>query len=180
MDKKRINKSIGRFFGWVALMSCYWALKLVPMRYTYAFARGVSSLAYLLARKHRRVALDNLSLAFGQDKSKQELEGIAKQCFEFMAKGGMELLIFLGNSRKLKQNVKIINQEHFDNALSRGKGVILVSAHFGNFPVLLARLSAEGYKIGALMRVMRDKRVEKFFADKRKELKMRTIYSQPR
>ncbi|MBU0709279.1 MAG: hypothetical protein KJ793_01025, partial [Candidatus Omnitrophica bacterium] len=77
MDKKKIRKSIGRFFGWLALMSCYWALKLVPMRYTYTFARKVSSLGYMLARKHRRVALDNLSLAFGREKPKEELEQIA-------------------------------------------------------------------------------------------------------
>ncbi|MFH1354678.1 MAG: lysophospholipid acyltransferase family protein [Candidatus Omnitrophota bacterium] len=180
MDKKKIRKSIGRFFGWIALMSCYWTLKIVPMRYTYAFAKGVSSLGYKLAVKHRRVALDNLSLAFGQDKPKQELEQIAKQCFEFMAKGGMELLLFLESPQKLKDNVKIINQQYFDQALSRGKGVILVSAHFGNFPLLLARLSVEGYNVGVLLRVMRDRRVEKFFADRRKLLKMRTIHSQPR
>ena len=69
---------------------------------------------------------------------------------------------------------------NLDAALSKGKGVILVSAHFGNFPLMLARLSLEGYSIVGIMRPMRDNRVEKIFLKKRDAFHIKTIYSQPR
>jgi KDO2-lipid IV(A) lauroyltransferase len=58
--------------------------------------------------------------------------------------------------------------------------VILVSAHFGNFPLMLARLAAEGYKVSGIMRFMRDERAEKVFLNKRNAMGIKTIYSQPR
>jgi len=76
--------------------------------------------------------------------------------------------------------MRFLGQQHLDQALARGKGVILVSAHFGNFPLLLARLSRAGYTSGGIMRPMRDQRVEKLFLSQRKRYNIRTIYSQPR
>ena len=80
----------------------------------------------------------------------------------------------------MKKRVEFEGKKHLDAALSQGRGVILVSAHFGNFPLMLGKLSMEGYKTGAIMRPMRDNRAEKFFIEKRRKFKIRTIYSQPR
>jgi len=80
----------------------------------------------------------------------------------------------------LKKQISLVNKQALDRALARGKGVILVSAHFGNFPLLLARLSQDGYKVAGIMRPMRDLRVEKIFVQKREKYHVRTIYSTPR
>jgi len=128
-------------------MSCYWALKVIPLRYTFSFAKKISSLGYIIANKHRRIALENLEIAFGKEKSQEELVEIAKKCFEGMAKAGVELLVLLEKPDWLKKQVKIVGRENLDRALAKGNGVILVSAHFGNFPLMLARLSVENYKI---------------------------------
>ena len=74
----------------------------------------------------------------------------------------------------------IEGRQNLDKALDRGKGVILVSAHFGNFPLLLGRLAVDGYKTCGIMRPMHDARVEKIFLEKREKYGVRTIYSQPR
>jgi KDO2-lipid IV(A) lauroyltransferase len=76
--------------------------------------------------------------------------------------------------------VRIVGRENLERALSAGRGAILVSAHFGNFPLMLARLSLEGYKVGGIMRPMRDTKVERLFLKKRSRLNIKTIYSQPR
>jgi KDO2-lipid IV(A) lauroyltransferase len=81
---------------------------------------------------------------------------------------------------RLKECVKLEGRENLDRALAKGCGVILVSAHFGNFPLLLARLSMEGYKAGGIMKPMHDPRIEKIFLEKREKFGVKTIYSQPR
>jgi KDO2-lipid IV(A) lauroyltransferase len=80
----------------------------------------------------------------------------------------------------LKSKVDLVGKENLDKALSKKNGVILVSAHFGNFPLLLGRLAVEGYRAGGIMRPMRDSRVEKIFLKKREKFGGKTIYSQPR
>ena len=180
MDSKKIRKSIARFAGWIGLSTCSLIIKFIPAGYIYGFARKIAFLAYRFAKKQRKIALDSLAIAFGQEKSPDEIEQIARDCFSFMAKSGVELIFLMDRPSLLIQRVNLVGKENLDNALSKGRGVILVSAHFGNFPLLMARLAVVGYKIGGIMRQMRDLRVEKIFLAKREKMKVKTIYSQPR
>ncbi len=180
MDSKKIRKSLGRFAGWVALILCSLIIKVLPERYIYRFARQVANLAYRFVKKQKKIALESLNIAFGKQKSQQEIEQIAKDCFTYMAKSAFELLFLIDRPKLLNANVGIEGKEHLDNALSKGKGVILVSAHFGNFPLLMSRLGIAGYKISGIMRPMRDDRAEKFFMKKRTKVNIKIIYSQPR
>lgn len=180
MDFKKINKSINRFLGWVGLVFCSSIIRLIPERFIYNFADGISNIGYAVAAKQRKIALESLSIAFGSKKTKEEINAIAKECFRRMAKSAIELMFMMDKPALVKQRVVIADKTNLDKALAKGNGVILVSAHFGNFPLLLARLSQEGYKVAGIMRPMRDERVEKIFIEKRKKYNVRTIYSQPR
>ncbi len=180
MDAKKIRKSISYFFGWIGLNLCSLIIRFIPLGYIYGFAKGIASVGYIFASKQRKIALDSLSIAFGKEKSETEITQIAKNCFTFMAKSGVELVFLMDKPSLVKKRVQITGQDNLLKALSRGKGVILVSAHFGNFPLMLARLSLEGYKTGGIMRPMRDSRTEKLFLAKRKRLNIKTIYSVPR
>lgn len=155
-------------------------IKVIPGKWLYGFAKALSTIGYFIARKHRMVALESLKIAFGQDKSDQEIERIARDCFTFMAKSGAEVVFLMDRPETLKSRIRIIGKENLDLALSKGRGVVLVSAHFGNFPLLLARLVLAGYHTAGIMRPMRDERAEKNFQAKRKRLGIKTIYSQPR
>ncbi len=180
MDSKKIRKSIGRFIGWIGLISSSLIIKVLPQRCIYGFARNIARLAYLVARKQRKIAFESLTIAFGEEKLKAEIEQIAKDCFTFMAKAGFEILYFMDRPQLIRKNVELQGKEHLEAALARGKGVILVSAHFGNFPLLMAKLSLEGYPTSGIIRHMRDERAEKFFAAKRKQAGLKTIHTQPR
>jgi KDO2-lipid IV(A) lauroyltransferase len=180
MDSKKVKASISRFSAWAGLKICSLIMKVTPPRGVYAFARVLGTWAFRLVGRQRRIALNSLAVAFGNEKSKAEIERIARDCFILMAKSGFELLFVMDRPALVGKMVTIVGKEYLDKSLMRGKGVILVSAHFGNFPLLLARLSVAGYKAGGIMRPMRDARTEKVFLDARKRFKIRTIYSQPR
>jgi len=155
-------------------------VRVIPGRCLYAFARNIATLAFIFAVKQRRIALESLGIAFGREKSRAEVEGIARDCFIYMAKSAVELMYLMDKPLLLKERVEITGRENLDKALAAGKGVILISAHFGNFPLLLGRLAQDGYKVGGIMRPMRDARVEKIFLEKRDRFGVKTIYSQPR
>src|SRR3989338_1563958 len=180
MDFKKIRKSLSRFAGWLGLSLCSLIIKITPERYLYGLARKITFLGYIFAVKQRKIALESLSVAFGKEKSAAEIRKITKDCFSCLAKSAVELMFLLDKPQLLKKRIQLVNKEYLDAALLKGSGVILVSAHFGNFPLLLARLSLEGYKTSGIMRPMRDERVEKIFVRKRQKYNVRTIYSQPR
>ncbi len=180
MDSKKIRKSIGRFFGWFGLVFSSLIIKVIPECWVYSLAKGFAGLGFIIARKQRKIALESLSLAFGQDKTKSEIEQITKDCFIFMAKAGLELIFLMDKPKLIKERVEIVGKKNLEAALTKGKGVILVSAHFGNFPLMLSRIRLEGYQTSGIMRHMRDSRIEKIFMEKRKKLGIKTIYNQPR
>ncbi len=180
MDSKKIRKSLSRFLAWLGLNICSLIVRVIPAGYLYSFARNIASLAFIFAVKQRRIALESLTIAFGKEKSRQEIERIAKDCFIYMAKSAVELIFLMDKPLVLKEQVEIVGRENLDKALAGGQGVILISAHFGNFPLLLGKLAVDGYKAGGIMRPMRDARVEKIFLKKREKFGVKTIYSQPR
>jgi len=180
MDSKKIRKAASRFAAWFGLNICSLIVKIIPAGWLYAFAKNIAGLAYIFAVKQRKIALDSLNIAFGKEKSPQEIEGIARDCFMYMAKSAVELMFFFDKPHALKERVQIQGRQNLDKALAAGQGVILVSAHFGNFPLLLGKLAVDGYKTGGIMRPMRDAKVEKIFFEKRKKFGVKTIYSQPR
>lgn len=180
MDSKKIRKAASRFAAWLGLNICSLIVKVMPAGCLYAFAKNIAALAYIFAAKQRKIALDSLNIAFGKEKSPQEIEGIARDCFMYMAKSAVELMFFFDKPHALRERVQIQGRQNLDKALAAGQGVILVSAHFGNFPLLLGKLAVDGYKAGGIMRPMRDAKVEKIFFEKRKRFGVKTIYSQPR
>jgi len=180
MDSKKIRKSIGRFFGWLGLNFCSLIVRFLPQRLLYGVAKNFAALGYLFARKHKRIALESLTIAFGQEKTPQQIRQITKDCFTFLAKAGMEIMFLMNRPLLLRRRVELVGKENLDTALAEGKGVILVSAHFGNFPLMLTKLSLDGYKVCGIMRFMRDERAERMFCATRKRVGIKTIYSQPR
>ncbi|MCM8792189.1 MAG: lysophospholipid acyltransferase family protein [Candidatus Omnitrophica bacterium] len=177
---KKINKSIRRTGGWLALIFCSLIIRILPKRFLYGFAGRVANLGYYLAGRHRRIALESLELAFGEEKSLLERKRIVKKSFKFMAQEGIEFMFLLQRPYLIKERVSFEKEEILKACLSRKKGVILLTAHFGNFPLLLSKLSLEGYPVYGIMRRMRDEKVERIFSEKRRALGINTIYSQPR
>ncbi|MDD5115594.1 MAG: lysophospholipid acyltransferase family protein [Candidatus Omnitrophica bacterium] len=180
MDSKKIRKGLSHFLARAGLKICSLIVKVIPAACLYRFASGLASFAYFFVTKQKKIALESLHIAFGKEKSSRELEKIARDCFVHMAKSGVELMFFFDKPHMLEGKVDIQGRQNLDAALKRGKGAILVSAHFGNFPLLLGRLAVAGYKTCGIMRPMHDAKVEKIFFEKRKAYGVRTIYSQPR
>lgn len=180
IDSKKIRKRANRFIGYFGLLFCTVVLKFFPEAWLYGFANQVANVAYFIVRKQRNIAIESLTAAFGKEKTEQEINKIAKDCFIFMARAAVELMFLMDRPHLIKKKVQIVGRNYLEDALAKGKGVILVSAHFGNFPLMLARLGIEGYKTAGIMRFMRDEQVEKIFMRKRTRLGIKTIYSQPR
>jgi KDO2-lipid IV(A) lauroyltransferase len=137
-------------------------------------------IGYLFVVRQKRIAMESLNFALGKEKNQDELKRIFRACFRNLGQGMMELIYFMGHPAMIKEKVYFEGKENLDKALSQGKGVIAVSAHFGSFPLMLLRCAQEGYKTNAIIRPARDETIEKHFLKQRSSLGLNTIYSHPR
>src|SRR3989338_4670587 len=108
MDSKKIRKSISRLSGWLGLNFSSLIIKVIPERWIYSFAKNMAALGFIIASKQRKIALESLTIAFGGNKTKCEIEQIAKDCFIFMAEAGLELLFFMNKPKLVKRRVEIV------------------------------------------------------------------------
>lgn len=181
MNSKQISRFFQGILTRIAIYFCTFLAKITTdEKIAYSFAQGIAKMLFALFGKQRRIAFESLDIAFGKEKSKQEIEQIAIDCFENMAKLGVEFMLFLEHRYLLEKYVSIEGLENLDKALAKDRGVVALSAHLGNFPLMLMRLALKGYKIRSLLRVMRDPWVHQYFHKKRASLGIGSVYTQPR
>ena len=70
--------------------------------------------------------------------------------------------------------------EHLEDAVKRGKGVILVGSHFGNFPLILVGLRQRGFLVHSIVRNPSNPKVALFFDRLRDRLDLGYIHDKPK
>ncbi len=147
----------------------------LPLKIAYKVAIFFSDLHYLFADKDRRAVKENLKAIF-PEKSDKEIRRLRIRVFRNFAKYLADFFRFEKLDKEyIKKNIRIENIHYFDEALSRGKGVIVLSAHLGNWELGGVVVALLGYPFWAVALPHKDKRVNDFFNFQRESKGMRVI-----
>ena len=110
------------------------ALGHLPRAFVTALGPVLGTLIFRLDKKRRRVATDNLKRAFGLSISDEEIERIVKKVFSNIAVMFFEFMRLPWlDEKRLDALVEFEGLIHFDEALKKGRGVIMCTAHYGNW-----------------------------------------------
>ena len=112
--------------------------QFLPERMAMGVGTFLGHLAYLLDFKHRRIALDNLKLAFGDTYSERQRRAIARKNFVNLARN----FVVFCRIPKIRRNtlakmVKFHGKQPVMEALARGNGIIFFLAHLGNWELMV-------------------------------------------
>lgn len=147
----------------------------LPLKAAYKLAVFISDIRYLFAKTDRRTIKENLKAIF-PEKSAKEIRSIQIRVFRNFAKYLVDFFRFEKlNQEYIKKNIRIENIHYFDEALSKGKGVIAITAHLGNWELGGVVLSLLGYPFWAVALPHKDKRVDAFFNFQRARKGMKVI-----
>jgi KDO2-lipid IV(A) lauroyltransferase len=115
--------------------------------------RWVGRSFFYLSPRHRRIALSNLSRAFGSEIRGDDRWRIGLSSFENMGLTFLETLHFpaLG-AEGLRNRIEIEGLECLTKAVAKNKGVLILTAHFGNWEFLSLTLGLMGFSGGAIIR----------------------------
>lgn len=161
-----------RYWLWWMIIGGLWCLTLLPFSWQLRIGQQIGRLAYRLAPRRRRIATINLQLCFPNlDDNQRSI--LLKRHFESLGMGFLETLnAWWSSDDSLRSLGQIQGLDYLQSALARGKGVILLSAHFtsleigGRLLTLYVPIHAtyrphENPVINYVMRKGREKRVEK-------------------
>jgi Kdo2-lipid IVA lauroyltransferase/acyltransferase len=112
-------------------------VNLLPETLSLWMGRGLGDVMYYLDLEHRKLALQNLFIAFGREKSEREIRSIAKRNFQNL---GMMTIEFFRlpkmNVEAFQRKVNIEGLEICKKALNNKKGLLLLLSHFGNWELM--------------------------------------------
>lgn len=142
---------------------------------------GLAKFGYYLFRGFRTRSTANLRLALGDRLSAGEIDSVARQSLRSFLRACVEIGVTLGSSDdRIKSEIPIVGRKHLDAALAKGKGVLLLSAHLGNFFLVGCRIAVDGLPVFVLVNQPREGRFAALMDEYRLEARQKTIHARPR
>lgn len=127
------------------------ALMVLPHSWRKAIFIALAWAAHRLAGGRNHVIRQNLTFAFQNTLSEAEQNEIESYCYRNLA---INLLQIMENRRngpeELLSKVSFENREAVDALLAEGRGIVFISAHFGNWELGASALSALVTPINAI------------------------------
>ena len=137
-----------RFFSLVVIA--------LPPKANFILGRALGISGYYLLKKKRNLALKNLKTVFRDEFEYWQIERIGKKAFISLALDIIEALYIPKiDSRYINKHIRIENLKFLDEALKKGKGVILLAYHLGNWELSNITCSLEGYEYKVIVNEQR-------------------------
>ena len=157
MGKKNKKRRLWpRYLEYLIVLSLIKFISLLSYRLASDIGGLLGRIAYLADARHRNISLNNLQRAF-PERAAKSITLIARKAFENLGRSAGEF-IYIATRRpqgllpSLYEWVTIEGRTNLDKAAERGKGVIYLTAHFGNWELLGLSLGANGYPLNVIVR----------------------------
>ena len=123
-----------QYIQYVLIVLAGLILRRLPQRWAVALGAGAGKLLYAVDKKHRELAFSNMKLSFPQ-KPEDELKSNVRTVFINMGRSFVEFLFNpkFRDKKRLFNTVKVEGEENLKSALAKGKGVLVIVPHFGNW-----------------------------------------------
>lgn len=136
----------GRLAYWAALAPLAARLP-APLAYRLACAWGDLSFRLWPDRDSELDHLRHVRRTLDDGVLPEDLDEFARETCRFRACEVMDLMRLHGRARALGRLVEIRGQEHLEQALAKGRGAILCSAHYGSYLAAFSLLHTSGFPL---------------------------------
>jgi KDO2-lipid IV(A) lauroyltransferase len=141
--------------GWLALAIVTplgLALAWLPARVGLWVGARLGDLAWAALPRRRTVALENLTRAF-PERPAPELARVGRDSFRHLGMNFVESCVFYFRPpARLLSRVSIEGLSHFEAADAQGRGMLLLTAHYGNWELLAASHALARFPLSVVMR----------------------------
>jgi len=145
----------------------------LPLKIAYTIAVSLSDFHFLTSKTDRKAVINNFNAIFPNRKDNVRL---ARDVFRNFSKYLVDFFrIEKFDRSKIKKIVKIENLEVIDKILAQKRGIIILSAHMGNWELGGMVMGFLGYPIYGIVLPHKDKRTDSLFNRQREIFGERVI-----
>ena len=165
-------RQIGRLRAWgeYAGFAAPWALlRTLPLERSIRVGAAIGTVALAFDLYNRSIARRNLKLAFANITPEQR-DAILRETYRNFGRMAAEWAHFPQLARdNIEHYVSYAGREHWDDAIERsqGRGILVLTGHFGNFELLSVAHSIYGNRIAIVQRPNRNPVLERAIAARR-------------
>ena len=138
-------------------MVVYWLFRLtilltrpLPLRLGYRVAAIVAEVCYYFFHRQRRALNENLAWVLGSN-DRREVDAVARQAFRNFGKFVIDFIHFPAMSRdEVRRRLVFSQWIELDEVMETGRGMLIVTMHFGSWDLGAAAFAAYDYPINAI------------------------------
>ena len=143
----------------------------LPLSVAQALGAALGTVGYVVARSYRRLTLQHLAQAVGAETTERQRRRIARRLFRHLGMNVIEWFSLSKLDARCLERHYIVPPgavERVRTALARGRGVVMLSAHLGNWEYLAAYFGMLGFPGTVIARRLRYPEYEQFFLELRR------------
>jgi Kdo2-lipid IVA lauroyltransferase/acyltransferase len=130
-----------------------WLPAYLPPAMGLAVGRRIGDALWWLLPRRRRVALGNIRLSVGREMAPDEIRRLGRRSFQHL---GMNLIeacrYLLRPTDVMLSRVRVEGVEHLRSAAAQGRGILILTAHYGNWELLAAAHGLTGLPLSIVIR----------------------------
>jgi KDO2-lipid IV(A) lauroyltransferase len=133
----------------------------IPRKTWLSFCGGLGRLMGTLLRQYQNMAITHLTMAFGNEKSAEEIKKLALDSFAMLGKNAGDVLraSTITSLEELNKIVVMKGFENYEAADKRGKGVVFIACHLGAFELQITSMALRGLNFMVIGTPLKDKRL---------------------
>lgn len=172
---KKIRQKIARDLVYYGLRVLLVIFRSLPYKLALALGAGGGSLAWYLLPYERKIARENLALAF-PEKTQAERDQIARGAYKNLGLNLAEGIQLDKIRDRIDEYVEVEGWENFDKAREEGKGGIYITGHIGSWEMMAGFGALRGLPVTVIAKEVYDPRLDRLLVDLRNKNKMVTIH----
>lgn len=145
--------------------------RLLPYRLGVCFGGIIGWVAYYMMPRDRKRAIEHISSVF-KDKDKKWIRHTVRRNFEHLGKAMLEVMLM--TPRTLSRVVKFEGLDSLRAAVEKGRGVIFVTGHIGNWEVMGAAVALT-FPLSVVAAPIEPKQLNNMIVGLRARMGVRTI-----
>jgi KDO2-lipid IV(A) lauroyltransferase len=168
----RKRRPVLDYLAYLAVRLVVCLAQMMSVDQSYAFARMLAAILYRVDKRHRKVGMENLRLAFGDTYTEAESDAIVRGVYRHFC---MMLMEILHIPRKLhpttwRERITLVGHERILDRLMDGGPLIMLTGHFGNWEMAGYLFGVFGFPPTSVARTLDNPHLERFL----RSFRMRT------
>ncbi len=161
--KEKKLKKLGDDLLYVFVRVVQFILTHISRKKAMGLSASLGMILYHTVKGVRKTIQHNLKFIYNGELTEEKMDAITRGIFICQVKNQIEFLIYKNpRASRLEELVSVENIHYIDEALNEKHGLLILTAHFGEWGVGLARLAHMGYGIYVIIRPFSNRRIYSF------------------